>query len=382
MDVMQRVSECIENRSEELAVLKAKGKKIVGIVGFGYTPEELIYAAGAIPQRLFRGGEQAAINDSRQYCHNCFSTFHKAQVGYVMEGRDPVYTLPDHYIFESGDEHSELTGMYIYPHREISATWLGVPGNPDYEEAFPYYMTALSKLGDELEVLTGEKITETKLTEYITVYNDIRNLLKKIGAMRQSENPPLSGLDFIKLNHASWYCDPHEYVEILRSVYDVLKSSSPEPSGNAVRLAIFGCPVGIGDYALHELLESLGGVVVTEELSNSTRRADRKTDLAGNPLESLARRYYDKKRLDVYTYPWTSEFFKAHTGSVEDYKVDGVIWYQLMYMACHSMFGYAVEKKIKKMNIPFITVHSEYDFESRLEAVKTRVETFMEIVKG
>ena len=382
MEIILEVSSRLERRAEELAKQKEKNKKIVGIVGFGYTPEELIYAAGAIPQRLQRGGESTAIHDSRQYCHNCFSTFHKAQIGYLMSDQDPLYSLPDHFVFEACDEHSELTGMYVFPHREMSATWLGVPANPDYAEALPYYRTALKKLGAELEDLTGQPIRDDKLTEYITIYNEMRALLLKIAQLRKSERPPLTGLDFIKLNHASYYCDPYNYVELLRTVYAKLKEETPQPSDQKARIAVFGCPVGVGDYALPKLVESCGGLIVTEEVSGSTRCLHQETQITDDPLEGLAARYYAKKRLDIYTYPWRPELFSLYSDLLEEYSVDGVFWYQLMYMACHGMFGYALEKRIKKSGIPVITIHSEYDFDSRLEAVKTRVETFMEIVRG
>ncbi len=382
MDVMQKVDGYIENRAEELARQKEKGKKIVGIVGFGYVPEELIYAAGAIPQRLLRGGEQGAIDASREYCHNCFSTFHKAQVGYLMKGGDPVYSLPDHLVFEAGDEHSELTGMYVYTYKKTPSTWLGIPGNPDFTDAFPYYLNAVAKLQKELENLTGKKVSEEKLVEYINVYNEIRSVLSKISGLRKLDSPPLSGLDFIRLNHGSFFCDPFEYIELLRSVYDELKNKE-ESSGELMpRIALFGCPVAVGDYALLELIEEAGGVVVTEELSGSIRCFETRTAVNGNPVESLAGRYFDKKRRDTYCYPWGEQVPSMFTRLAEDFKADGVIWYQLMYMACHGMLGYTIEKRIRKMGLPVINIQSEYDFESRVEAVRTRIETFIEIVKG
>ncbi len=382
MDAMRQIEELIEKRSEELSKQKEKGKKIVGIVGLGYTPEELIYAAGAIPQRLLRGGDPAAIDDSRQYSHNCFSTFHKAQIGYLMKGRDQVYTFPDYLVFESGDEHSELAGMHVYSFKETPTTWLGVPGNPDFSDAFPYYLKALSKFKEELESLTGEKVSDERLREYISVYNEIREILKNVAMLRKSDTPPLSGLDFVKLNHASFYCDPHKYVGLLRTVYNELKEKKIDYAENLPRVAVFGCPIGVGDYALLELIESVGAVVVTEELSGSIRCFEKQTEENQKPMKSLAERYYSKKRIDAYCYPWGEELIHLFTGLAGDFKVNGVIWYQLMYMACHSMLGYKIEKQIKKMKIPLTTIHSEYDFESRLEAVKTRIETFIEIIKG
>jgi benzoyl-CoA reductase/2-hydroxyglutaryl-CoA dehydratase subunit BcrC/BadD/HgdB len=98
-------------------------------------------------------------------------------------------------------------------------------------------------------------------------------------------------------------------------------------------------------------------------------------------MENLARRYYSKKSKDVYKYPWGEELLSVYSGLVDDFKVDGVLWYQLMYMEAQSMLGYVVNKRLKQRGIPAMTIQSEYDFTSRIEAVKTRIETFIEVVK-
>jgi benzoyl-CoA reductase/2-hydroxyglutaryl-CoA dehydratase subunit BcrC/BadD/HgdB len=36
---------------------------------------------------------------------------------------------------------------------------------------------------------------------------------------------------------------------------------------------------------------------------------------------------------------------------------------------------------MKKMGIPMMTIQSEYDLEGRLESNKTRIETFIEVLK-
>ncbi|MCK4697908.1 MAG: hypothetical protein KAT53_06355, partial [Dehalococcoidia bacterium] len=114
MEAMERLSKCVQERPAELKRLRDGGIKVVGIVGLGYVPEELIYASAAIPQRLIKGGEREAIDDSREYCHGSFSTFHKAQIGYLLSGKEPVYNSLDYLVVESGDWNSEMVGMYVY----------------------------------------------------------------------------------------------------------------------------------------------------------------------------------------------------------------------------------------------------------------------------
>ena len=54
MGLCERLDRAITERPLKLQQAKDSGTKIVGISGLGYVPEELIYAAGAIPMRLVR----------------------------------------------------------------------------------------------------------------------------------------------------------------------------------------------------------------------------------------------------------------------------------------------------------------------------------------
>lgn len=381
MEAMERLSKCVQERPAELKRLRDGGIKVVGIVGLGYVPEELIYASAAIPQRLIKGGQREAIDDSRAYCHGSFSTFHKAQIGYLLSGKEPVYNSLDYLVVESGDWNSEMVGMYVYFYRKLPTTWLGVPGNPDFDGALSYYITGLGRLRDRLEELTGSKASEEKLREYITVYNEMRDLLKNISYLRKHPSPPIGGLDFIKLNHYSFYCEPHKYVDGLKSVYAELKGSEGEYPADAPRIAIFGCPIAQSDYVLPRLIEDAGGVIVTEELSGGIRHYEANTKVHGDMMGNLAHRYYLGRARDVYKYPWGDELPSMFTRLVDDYHVDGVIWYQLMYMVGNSMLGYVVSKRMKEKGIPMMTIQSEYDLQGRMESNKTRIETFIEVVK-
>ena len=56
MDVVEKLAEIARTRPEKLKKEKEKGIKIVGYTG-RFVPEELIYAAGAVPYLMCRGGE-------------------------------------------------------------------------------------------------------------------------------------------------------------------------------------------------------------------------------------------------------------------------------------------------------------------------------------
>jgi len=62
--------------------------------------------------------------------------------------------------------------------------------------------------------------------------------------------------------------------------------------------------------------------------------------------------------------------------------VDGLIWYQLMYRDSYDVESFYFEKILKeKLGIPMLKVQSDYD-KAELGPLRTRIETFIETLKG
>ena len=65
-----------------------------------------------------------------------------------------------------------------------------------------------------------------------------------------------------------------------------------------------------------------------------------------------------------------------------DFRVDGIIWYQLMYRSSYDIQSFYFEKLLKKeLDIPMLKITSDYDVSER-GPLRTRIETFVEIMKA
>jgi len=63
-----------------------------------------------------------------------------------------------------------------------------------------------------------------------------------------------------------------------------------------------------------------------------------------------------------------------------DFKVDGVLWYQLMYRDSYDIQSSYFEKILKeRAGLPMLKIQSDYDV-SEKGPFKTRIETFLEII--
>ncbi len=75
----------------------------------------------------------------------------------------------------------------------------------------------------------------------------MRELLRQISLLRRSASLPISTMDFIKLNHASFYSDPGFMVDSLNAVSQEAADRQPAAGTDAPRLLLIGPNIAEGD---------------------------------------------------------------------------------------------------------------------------------------
>ncbi len=379
MDAMERLSEHLKERTSELWQLKKEGVKIVGYSPGGYMPEELVYAAGAVPVCLARGGEPEPITESLAYVPRFLDTFCRAQIGYRMMGEEPLYQMPDLMVVPITDINSKVIADCWNFYTDDDVFRLGVPGLKG-EDADEYYLGSLRLFKERLEDLTGNKITEEKLKQEIASCNKMRGLLKAISLLRKDGPPPISSRDFVRLHHASFYADKAVFLEILETLHEELeKEAVSGPDGP--RILFTGSTLAMGDNRVFELMQGTGAEIVFEEFAEGIRPYMHNVDLEGDPMEALADTYFAKRILPAWAREWdeTLDHLLKLTG---EFNIDGVLWYQLMYRDGYDMQGFYFEGLLKKeTGLPMLKLESDYDT-SEKGPFKTRIETFIQITQG
>jgi benzoyl-CoA reductase/2-hydroxyglutaryl-CoA dehydratase subunit BcrC/BadD/HgdB len=61
--------------------------------------------------------------------------------------------------------------------------------------------------------------------------------------------------------------------------------------------------------------------------------------------------------------------------------VSGVIWYQLLCCETYDSEAYYFSRKLEELNIPMLILESDYGTADTGQ-MKTRIEAFLEIVRG
>ena len=379
MEAMKRLSDHLATRLTELARLQKSGTKVIGYAPGGYMPEELVYACGAVPVGLIRGGDPEPVAESAAYVPRFIDTFCRAQIGYRMLGEDLLYQMIDLLVVPITDHNIKTIADCFNFFAKANVFRFGVPHQKD-EHAFEYYLAGLHKLKEKLEEFTGNKIEDGRLREAIVLYNRMRELLKEISLLRLSERPPITGLEFVKLNHASFVADKRLFIDVLESLLNELRKKNPS-SPKGPRLLLTGSTLAMGDYKVLEMTEEAGASIVIEEFAEAIRHYWENVHLNGDLMAALADRYFRRRVPPAWFRP-SRERLDYLIKLARDFNVDGIIWYQLMYRSSYDIQAFYFEKLLKKeLDIPMLKIESDYDVSER-GPLRTRLETFVEIIKA
>ena len=95
MEALDRLRAHAAGRIVEIAKAKKAGTKVIGMTPGGFCPEEMVYAAGAIPLILGKGGDPEPCTESLTYAPRFMCAWCRSQIGYLMMGEAAEYKLPD-----------------------------------------------------------------------------------------------------------------------------------------------------------------------------------------------------------------------------------------------------------------------------------------------
>lgn len=275
----------VENHHEHARELKKQGKKLIGYL-CSYVPEELIYAAGAIPIRILSSTESPTLAEAHMQSYFC--PFSRSLLHQILKGE---YDYLDGIVY--GYTCITMRAVYEAAEREESVSWfrsLHVPAQIDTPEAMEYYVTELSRFKKDLEDLVGHPITDDDVRGAIEVYDTNRQMTKELFELRKDDSL-ISGTEAFQVTLSSMFTDKKQHNEELRRLLNEVPNRADPPDGVG-RLMIVGCPTD--NMEVMDLIENqLGALVVADDTCTGTRYFYDATPppYDGDVLEAIAHRY-------------------------------------------------------------------------------------------
>ncbi len=95
-------------------------------------------------------------------------------------------------------------------------------------------------------------------------------------------------------------------------------------------------------------------------------------------IDALVDRYM---KIDCACFTPNEDRIEHITKLAKDFQVDGVIHYNIQFCTPYSVEAYKVEKALHEKRIPCLKIETDYGMED-MGQLKTRIEAFLEIVRG
>jgi bzd-type benzoyl-CoA reductase N subunit len=349
---------------------REQGGKVVGYF-CSYVPEEIIAAAGILPFRMRgTGSTETTLADTYLSAYNC--TFARHCLDLAFNG---AYDFLDGVVVINSCDH--IRRLYDIWRRKMRTPFVHLIAAPHTagHEQVRWFRDELTIFKEGLEKHFGVAITPERLRESIRIQNETRKLQKQLYELRRRPSPPISGADTLGIMVASTAMPKQTYNELLRSVLSELDGREGQSNYRARLMLVGGM---LDDPAYVNVIEDLGGLVVTDSLCFGTMTFWNQVDeQAKDPLEAIAR-YYLKERIPcarmIGEHPRRLEFTRE---LLDTFKVDGVVFQRLKFCHLWGGEGYLLRRALRESGVPILSLEREYVL-SGLGQLRTRVQAFLE----
>lgn len=366
-------------RVHELREHARKGGKVVATYCV-FVPEEFVWAAGGIPVGLC-AGTQFSIPLAEQVLPRNTCALIKSSFGFKL-GRICPYVQTSHLIVgETTCDGKKKMFELLAEHHPVYV--MEVP-NKKTRHSRELWLQEVIAFRDVIEKLTGNTITAEKLLQATESVNRRRQALKRLYNLRKASPAPISGKDALLVTQVSFYDDVERCTRQVNALCDELEKRVANKEGvaevMAPRILVSGSPMAIPNWKLHHILESSGAVVVCEESCTGTRffsELVKPAESLDEQIDAIADRYMN---IHCACFTPNEERLDDIVRLAREYRVDGVVHYNLQFCHTYANEAVAVERRLEDEGIPLLRIETDYSDEDTGQ-LKTRVEAFLEMIR-
>jgi benzoyl-CoA reductase subunit C len=375
--ILSEFAACARRPLEYAAAWKQRtGRKVMGSFPMNF-PGELAHAAGTLPLILQEADDPITVGHSLMYPFYC--GFTRSLVDQAAKGD---FSLLDVILF--GDHCVQLLGaadairMQLPDTRVVFYQLISSMNDPwTHGRA----VESLSGLKRELEEVVGHPVEDDALHDSIRLFNRNRQLIRKLYELRKLGRSGLSSMQMQHIVKSSMIMDKADHNALLESLLSYIEShAARRPDG--VRLHLSGHFCQAPKLEILDLIESCGATIVGDDLYHGFRYVSTDAPETGEPVHALAQWYMARNtKVPCPTrvqnnVDWDEYLINA----VREGRAEGVIVLMAKFCEPHMYYYPEVKEAFERHGVPHLLIETEHE-STALEGMRTRVETFVEILK-
>jgi benzoyl-CoA reductase subunit C len=340
-----------------------------------YTPMEIFHAAGMLPIAVVGAGTSLEIThaDSR------FQSFVCSIVKSTLElGLTDRLKFVEGMVFHSiCDPARNLASVFARNFPAMHIEYIHFPQNLASPLGKQYLGNEYRRVVTNLEKRLGCKISDEALNHSISLYNQIRSILRELYEIRAQRPHLIGAAETFLLTRAGTLMPPEDHLKLLQEVLALVPNRPGRRRKDKVRVVLEGSFCELPPVALIETIEEAGCYILDDDFMRGWRWFTGDVPIQSNPLAALAGAYGDLCYYSGVKHD-TREVKSDHLIKMaRDKKADAVI-IQAAKFCEPALFDYALYRKaLDDANIP----HLLLEFEEKawiFDRARSEVETFVE----
>jgi benzoyl-CoA reductase/2-hydroxyglutaryl-CoA dehydratase subunit BcrC/BadD/HgdB len=348
------------------AAMAQSGKKAVG-GSAPYTPEEIIYAAGALPVGLWGG--QVELKRARTYLQPFACSIMQSIVELASGGvYDDVLSAV---VFSSPCDTLKCIGQ----------KWKGAcpsiqfthPMNRQAESANAFLVSEYETLRRKLETILKLRITDEALSDSIVLYNSYRAAMREFTETAARYPKTISPVSRHQIIKAAYFMDKADYLPLIRDLTRKLRGLKPEtwPGKKVVLTGITFEPE-----ELLKVLEQYQLTVAADDLAQESRQFRTDVPWYKTPMASLAKQWQNHRACSLAFDPYKGRIDYL-VNLVKGAEADGLILGLMQFCDPEEYDVPIIMEACEKAGIPFLRLDINQQ-DTGYEQAKTRIQSFAE----
>ena len=263
------------------------GRKAAGYLPV-YAPREVIRACGLLPVGIHGGGDHLEIIRGDAFYQSYICHLPRSVVELAESRRlDFLSAL----LFPATcDVIRNLSGVWQLLYPQTYVRYLDLPQVADPDAGAAFWREELATLVRDLGEISGQPATDDSLREAIAAFNEARQLVQRLYALRRDKPWSVPTEELILLMRAGETVPLEAFVEKMRG-YLAAAEADPARVRDRARVLVVGAFCEQPPLGLIKTIERAGCFIVDDDFLLGNRLIGADVPLHGDPLDALARAF-------------------------------------------------------------------------------------------
>ncbi len=360
-----------KNPAKQLKAFIGGGKKVVGCLP-GYTPGEIVQAAGMVPFGIW-GAEGKEISESKKYFPPFYCALALSSLEMGLDGE--LNKLSAALIPILCDTLKCLGQNWKVGVKQVPFIQVRHPQNRKIEAGIDFLAKEYRKVAEQLGKISGKAVTKETLQETIDVFNGHRAVMRAFSDIASQYPHLISPMQRNAVIKSGYFMDKTEHTRIVNEIVEECRKQPPT-QWNGHKVVVTGI---IADSpAILQMFADNKMAIVADEVAHESRqfRADVPAD--ADPYRGLARQMADMEGCSLLYDP-EKKRGDLIVNMVKKNGAQGVVYLLTKFCDPEEFDAPVVRKILDKAGIPSITIEVDQQTKS-YEQARTALQTFADVL--